>query len=341
MLAAKVFGRIEKIFGKKLSPTTLLYARTIEQVADIVHEEVKSDPASLLVPLQTKGTKPPFFWAGGYSSDIHLPRLLGQDQPLYGLLNQCHDGQRPLYSRLEDIAAHHLREIRAVQPQGPYYLGGWCFGGMVAFEMAQQLKRQGEEVALLFLLDLGTLRNVKALTDRLADSSKNESLCDELSRHVSTLAKLKLREILTYVGVRVLDRTNALISTVRNVVKRLYCRACLVTGRPIPPSLQLDFHIVRVDVRVMREYKPQPYTDRIIHIKAKQSTYSPQLVAMLSTGELEAYELSCNHGELVQEPHISIWAEWLKSYLQKAQTSQRVEHPSLSPKGAMEEAIAD
>jgi hypothetical protein len=156
---------------------------------------------------------------------------------------------------------------------------------------------------------------------------------------MSTLAKLKLRESLTYVGVRLLDRSKALVSAVRNVCNELIYRVCLLTGKPIPPSLQLDYHIVRVDVRVMREYKPKPYTGRIIHIKAKASNSNPRLVAMLSTGELETDELPCDHGGLVREPYISIWAEWLKSYLQKAQRPQREAHPSLTFSEIREEAI--
>jgi hypothetical protein len=103
--------------------------------------------------------------------------------------------------------------------------------------------------------------------------------------------------------------------------------------------LQLDYHIVRVDRIVMRRYKPERYAGRMVHIKAGVRTYNPELVAMLSSGELETYELPCDHGGLVREPYISIWAEWLKSYLQKAQRPQREAHPSLTFSEIREEAI--
>jgi hypothetical protein len=89
----------------------------------------------------------------------------------------------------------------------------------------------------------------------------------------------------------------------------------------------------------MRKYVPQPHTGRMIHIKAESSAYNPQLVAMLSTGQLETHELSCDHGKLVQEPHISIWAEWLKSYLQKTDKPPQAVHRSLSSTEIREEAI--
>jgi len=320
LLAARLFLRIHKVFGKQLSPPTLLYARTIEGLADIVRQEVEPSPRSLLVPIQPDGCRPPFFWACGYSSDIYLPRLLEQGQPLYGLLNQCHDGNRAVYSRLEDIAAHHIQEIRAVQPRGPYYLGGFCFGGMVAFEMAQQLKRQGQEVALLFLVDLGTIVNVKALTDQISDSSKLhakiETFRKKLYRHLDALKKLKPRERCGYVWVRAVATIRRVFSMGRGIVNKLCFRGCEITGRTIPLPLQLKY-IIRVDRKVLRDYRPQPYSGRVVHIKAQASTYDPQLVAKLSGADLEAYELPCRHGDLISETHIHLWAKILQSYLTK------------------------
>ena len=329
LIAAKLFGRIEKTFGKKLFPPTLLYARTIEQLADVMHQEDPPAASSLLVPLQPKGTKPPFFWACGFESDIHLPCLLGPDQPVYGLLNQCHDGNRPLYSRLEDIAAHHIKEIRTVQPQGPYYLGGFCFGGMVAFEMAQQLKQQGQQVALLFLLDLATIKNVKALTDRFSGPLKRvpsrESFRDKLPHHLGVLRKLRPRKQFAYLWVRAVDRINGLISKGRNIVMNMVCEVCVITGWPVPYFCQLKF-ITKVDIRVLRDYQPKPYNGRIVHVKAEGSTFNPELVAMLTAGELETYELPCYHWDLRREPHIKLWAEKLQSYLS-------AEPATLSPNG--------
>jgi thioesterase domain-containing protein len=96
---------------------------------------------------------------------------------------------------------------------------------------------------------------------------------------------------------------------------------------------------------VLRDYQPQAYAGRIVHIKAEASTYDPQLVAKLTAGGLEAYELPCRHGEIIKEPHVAVWANQLKSYLQEAQATQRGTHPSVSPredneKSHLEQAIA-
>jgi aspartate racemase len=323
LLAARLFIGIKKAFGKELFPATLFNAPTIKQLVEIIRQVGRSAARSLLVPIQPDGSKPPFFWACGYSSDIFLPRYLGQDQPLYGLLNQCHDGKRAVYSRLEDIAANHLEEIRAVQPEGPYYLGGFCFGGMVAFEIAQQLKHQGQEVAMLFLVDLATIKNCKALIpedNRKALVPETESFRDETFRHLGKIVTLGSREKLAYVRVRVADKINQVISHGGNIVNELICRACLISGQPLPPPLRLHY-IGKVDRRVLRDYDPQVYPGRIVHIKAEASAYDPRVVEKLTAEGLEMYEESCSHADLIKEPHIHLWAEKLKNFLSKAQAA--------------------
>ena len=99
-----------------------------------------------LVVVQPNGSKPPFFCVHGYAGCARLAAHLGQDQPVYGLV-QGLDGNR-FYTRVEELAAHYLKDIKAICPQGPYFLGGHSFGGLVAFEMAQQLRKAGDEVGL-------------------------------------------------------------------------------------------------------------------------------------------------------------------------------------------------
>ncbi|NJR75191.1 MAG: hypothetical protein HC773_19260 [Scytonema sp. CRU_2_7] len=82
-----------------------------------------------------------------------LAHHLGIDQPFYGLQSLGLYGESQPYTRIEDMAAYYIEELRVVQPQGPYLLGGWSMGGIVAFEMATQLQKQGDKVALLALLD--------------------------------------------------------------------------------------------------------------------------------------------------------------------------------------------
>src|SRR5262249_53897649 len=110
-----------------------------------------------LVALQPEGSRPPFFCVHGLGGDVlflrHLAAHLGLDQPLYALRRQGLEGVSPPHTRVEDMAAHYSQERAAFQPEGPYLLGGYSFGGLVAYEMARQLRANGQEVALLALID--------------------------------------------------------------------------------------------------------------------------------------------------------------------------------------------
>src|SRR5262249_51456414 len=180
------------VFGKCLPVPALFRAATIAQLAQLLEQEEWPASWSSLAPIQPKGSKPPFFWVHGDASTAFLPRYLGSDQPLYALHHQSEDGKPARYTRVETIAAHYLEEIRTIQPQGSYFLGGYSFGGTVAFEMAQQLKRQGEEVALLWLLDS------HFPGDNVPDAAQEEIdttlLRDELRRHLGNLALLGAKE---------------------------------------------------------------------------------------------------------------------------------------------------
>ena len=156
-LAAHLFARIEAIFGVKLPLATLFDAPTIEELAQVLRSEASPTGWSPLVAIQTSGSRPPFFCVHGAGGNVliyrDLARRLGPDQPFYGLQALGLDGTCPPLTRIEDMAALYVKDIRRMQPQGPYFLGGYCMGGTVAFEVAQQIQAQGERVALLALFD--------------------------------------------------------------------------------------------------------------------------------------------------------------------------------------------
>jgi aspartate racemase len=153
LLAVRLFRQIEEVTGKTLSVATIFEAPTIEGMAEILqgnHDAGSSPRWPVLVPLQASGFRPPFFLVAGI--EHHFGDLLGPDQPVYRVQAQDLDREQ-LFTSVEEMAANCLENIRALQPEGPYFLGGYCFGGVVAFEIAQQLDRQGQKVALLAMLD--------------------------------------------------------------------------------------------------------------------------------------------------------------------------------------------
>ena len=152
---AQLFMRIEKIFQMTLPLTALLEAPTVRLLAGIIGgRKVRSSDS--LVVVQPLGTKPPLFCVYGHGGGIFyfgiLSRILGTDQPLFGLRLEGFGGDG-WNNTVEDMAAYYLQEIRKIQPKGPYYLSGYCFGGMVAYEMARLLRTQEEEVGFLALFN--------------------------------------------------------------------------------------------------------------------------------------------------------------------------------------------
>jgi thioesterase domain-containing protein len=161
LLAAHLFALIEQRTGRKLPLATLFRAPTVARLAQVVWEQPDSQSApvswSSLVPIQPHGTRPPFFCVHAEGGNVvgyfEYVQGLHPEQPLYGLQARGLNGEEVGELSYENIAAAYLKEIRTVQPHGPYYLGGYCLGGDIAFEMAQQLKAQGEQTALVLMIE--------------------------------------------------------------------------------------------------------------------------------------------------------------------------------------------
>jgi amino acid adenylation domain-containing protein len=157
LLAAQLVDRIERATGHKLALSTLFAGPTVAQLAQALQagEQQGADRVRLL-PVQTEGTRTPFFflhgdWTGGAFYCFALARACGPEQPFY-VLEPYRFGARDEVPSFEAIAAAHIEAMRQVQAHGPYRLGGFCNGGLLAYEMARQLYSQGEQVEFLGLV---------------------------------------------------------------------------------------------------------------------------------------------------------------------------------------------
>jgi len=168
VLAVHLFAEIEKVFKVKLPLATLFEAPTIRELVGILRSEAPSNGWSPLVTIRDSGSRPPFFCVHGAGGNVliyrELSENLGSDQPFYGLQSQGLDGAYPPLTRIEDMAALYVKAIRRRQPHGPYLIGGYCGGGLIAFEVAQQLQSEGEETALLALLDTMNFSHIPPLS---------------------------------------------------------------------------------------------------------------------------------------------------------------------------------
>jgi thioesterase domain-containing protein/acyl carrier protein len=157
LLAVSLTAQIEEEFDVNVPLTILFQEPTIERLAEIIAEETGLAAWPTLVDIQPEGSKPPFFCVHPLCGDVvgyaTWARYLGPDQPFYGLRAQGLDGVQEPLTQVEAIAADYVEEVRAVQPEGPYYVGGYGGGGIIAYEMAQQLEAQGQEVAMVAILN--------------------------------------------------------------------------------------------------------------------------------------------------------------------------------------------
>lgn len=156
-IAVRMFTEIENVFGVKLPLATLYDAPTVTDLTRVISGEVASTGWSPLVAIQTHGSRPPLFCMHGAGGTVlmyrELSQRLGEDQPFYGLQAHGLDGSCAPLTTIEEMAAVYAKEIRRLQSQGPYFISGYCMGGTVAYEVAQQLQQQGETVAMLALFD--------------------------------------------------------------------------------------------------------------------------------------------------------------------------------------------
>lgn len=250
ILAARLFTRISRAFGRDLPLATLFRASTIEQLAAELRQGSGAPAYTSLVTIQSLGDRPPFFCVhGGAGSTLFLHRLsreMGSDQPFYGLEPEGLDGRRVRRTTVEQMATHYLSEIRNVQPTGPYFLGGYCFGGLVAFEMAQQLRQQGQQAALVAMFSAPLRFHCRALhRDSRPVAAGKES-------------RGRLARLFSSPGDALRWRFQSLSRSLRSRIHMGACRLFLALGLPIPQALRTMYVVRMIDTTESR-YAPKPY----------------------------------------------------------------------------------
>ncbi len=225
-----------------------------------------------------------------------LARYLGADQPFYGLQAHGLDAGHSCHTRTEDVASHYINEIRSVQPEGPYFLGGYSFGGTIAFEMAQQLAAQGQE-ALVVLFDTHLPLRGASVSPEVASASAVlleifQVPAGERWTYLSRIATVPVRAVERWLHVARLPRT----------VKKVR-KACL---------------------EAQRDYKPRAYPGRVILFRSNHKPLGqlsdPRAgwITYVTRG-LEICEIEGNHENILLEPQVRFVAEHLKNYLDEAQ----------------------
>ena len=322
LMAVRLMARIEASFGQHLPLAALFQGPTVEKLASLVREQSHDDSAQSLIPIQTKGEGLPFFCVHPGGGNVlcyrELANHLGLEQPFYGLQARGVDQNQVSHTRIEDMAAYYIEAVRSIQSDGPYLLGGWSMGGVVAYEMAQQLEAQGQQVALLALMDARPVNSVEAAAawddiTLLINFARDLGLAvDGLKLSADELTKLNSEELLSYVLQRAVE------------------------AGIVPQDIQLAhvrrlFEVFKLNVQAMQRYRPQPSSTSVTLLKAGEqgSVETPDETmgwGALTSGEVEIHTVPGSHFTIVREPYVRSLAEQLADCINKATSRSFASH---------------
>ncbi|ARV58896.1 hypothetical protein BZZ01_09855 [Nostocales cyanobacterium HT-58-2] len=316
LLAVQLTAQIQKLFGQDISLSTFISEPTIEHLTKLLRQEIVSPPWSPLVGIQTTGSKPPFFCVhpigGNILCYIDLARHLGPEQPFYGLQALgLKEAQEPL-SQIEDIAAYYIETLRTVQPQGPYYLGGWSFGGIVAFEMAQQLEKQNCQVACLILIDSWI-----SAPDAKSTGVDSATLLTWFAKDLGGLSGKNLT-----ISIEALQNLRA--DEQLNYVLEQAIKANALPHNVDLSQIQRLFNVCLKNLEAEKSYVPQVYPKKITLFRASERSVEiirdPTICWQELAEDIETYTLFSNHYSIIREPDVQVLAKLLRIYLNKIQT---------------------
>jgi thioesterase domain-containing protein len=286
-----------------------------------------------VVPIQPAGDRPPFFCVAPILGTVfpyfELARHLGNDQPFYGLQPPALTPDGPPLARIEDLAAFFVDAVRSVQPAGPWYLGGWSFGTLVAHEMARQLQERGEEVRLVAHLDapapvrsqsLSPVRAVRMFYEvvlrnfwpYVRDYFYLKTVAEKENGHrPSGLARFLHR-------LRSLESLRSVVegAAIASVVPR---ESRLVMLHP--PEVRSMLRALRENGRAMSSYTAAPYAGRVTLFRtgdASNGGKDPGLGWGEITQGVEVRWIPGNHMTLLRSPHVEVLAKSLRESLEKS-----------------------
>ena len=326
LLAVRLIAEIRKTLGRGLAVQSLFQAAEIERLAAILRREADSLSWSCLVELQSSGSQPPLFFVhpggGNGTCYLELARFLGTDRPFYGFQSPGLYGEALLYTKIEDMAAHYVDALKAIQPEGPYFLGGWSLGGIVAYEMAQQLVMQGQRVSQLLLLDSDAFPSSESeIGEDLDDAALMISLFGDL-------LPISMADLEPFEGD----------GRIAYVLKRAK------SANLLPPDVEIDqartfTKVFRTNARARLKYVPQAYPGALTLFKTqKEFTLSPSdrsarsermrklmLDPTMGWGELAAGGVQIvaapgHHETMVAKPHVETLALLIKDCLNGTET---------------------
>ena len=316
LLVAKLLLKIEQEWRKRLSLADVFRAPTVRELAlrlDAQEMPIAHNPA--IVPIQPRGSKPALFWVRGGSFVLPLTKRLGPDQPVLGLHLPVADASRlPVPYKFEDIAGALVSRLREVQPEGPYYLGGLCVNGVLAYEMARQLTQQGHQVALLALFDAQN-------PEYYEDFSQESHASLMLKRAAYQLSNLRHQKLSGFLGERLAGVRRHMSVRYWRIHNALRLRA----GDRALEDLDSIVHPASF------VYRPQPYAGSVVFFqstdwpKGRYWDFHASWNGMIGGG-MQVFRIRGGHESMFHEGNVDLLSSQLKICLSQAMQNQLVGH---------------
>ena len=322
LTAIQLMFEIENRFDVKLSLTSLFPHATIESLATQIQVSDRQPSDQSLVTIRVGSQKLPLFCvhplSGGILCYQDLTCHLDNEQPVYGLQDPRLNSRVLSYYQVEELATRYLQEIRQLQPHGPYQVCGWSFGGLVAFEMAQQLHLMGEDISMLVLID--TFPPYAYNPSHHIDSNSNTFELDNFPEIPSWI----LKDVGYCLGLKIESESPVFLN--QSLDEQLkYLLSMLRTANLCNPSFSVQHlhHMLGISLAnhmAETNYLPKNYPGQI-KIFQTASSFDQNLVSdrfnwqHITSIELESYRIADDHYQIMKRPHITTVAGYLNQWL--------------------------
>ncbi|HEY3328726.1 MAG TPA: amino acid adenylation domain-containing protein [Capsulimonadaceae bacterium] len=299
LLAVRLFVEIEKEFDKRLPLPTLFKSPTVELLADAIRGPIAVDAWDSLVPIQPNGSRPPIYCVHHIDGVVvcyrELAQYLGEDQPVWGIQAQGLDGIQTPGTKVETIAAKYVEDIIKVNPTGPYLLCGLSFGGVVAFEIACQLRAGGRHVDFVGLIDTYG-------PDYFRQEPNYEKERPLFMRTLDQFHALR--------GLEGNERKTFLSQKLKNGINRLKkANGLNVVADDVKDYLPEALKAIKeANEKALLEYYPKAYPGELILFRAAERLDRKFTDPLLAWGSLAedviVREVLGNHYTIIQEPFV-------------------------------------
>jgi amino acid adenylation domain-containing protein len=308
-----IFVQVDEETGRKLPVSVLLKAPTIRKLAEVIRDENTSRDFSPIIPINTVGEHSPLFFIpgkGGYPTRIrHLARYIDPQTPVYALQDLSKKRNNKNFRTVEAVATFYLREIKKLLPKTGFILVGESLGGKIAYEMAQQLLKNGEKAPVLVLLDT---YNLEESVIEYYRSKKNIPFYTMLvKKHIFILSHA------SWQGRQ--DYLRFYRSTIRQKARRFFRRRWQNVKRSAAAALPKNVRqIEKANRQADQAYEIKPYPGKVILFKAMRGPRAHEPANgwdQVGLGELIVHTLDCYHGSILFDPAVRQLAEILQVYI--------------------------